>query len=144
LDRIAPLRHAVGDRAFLRALHFLQENGRVDLEVAALRDHDVRTFLQLVQESGNSSYRWLQNCVSAHAGAEQGIPLALALAERFIRRSGGACRVHGGGFAGTIQVFLPTAEIEEFRAAMETAFGPGCVKALRVRAEGSKEVMSVE
>jgi galactokinase len=141
LNAIPILRKRAGDRAILRALHYLQENERVDLEVAALRSRDMRRFLQIIQESGDSSYRWLQNCVSGHAGTEQGIPLALAIAERFTRRSGGACRVHGGGFAGTIQVFLPDGELESFRSAMESVFGPGSVKVLRVRSQGSHEVV---
>jgi len=144
LGKLAELRSKTGDRAILRALHYLQENRRVDLEVAALRGGDMREFLRLVQESGDSSYKWLQNCVAAHPDAQQGIPLALALAEKFIRESGGACRVHGGGFAGTIQGFLPSAALDDFRSMMEAVFGPGCVKVLRVRSEGSREVMSNE
>ncbi|MBZ5496902.1 MAG: galactokinase [Acidobacteriia bacterium] len=140
LNNLAGLRAGVGDRAILRALHFLKENQRVDLQVAALRNKDMQGFLELIEESGNSSYRWLQNCVSARAGTEQGIPLALALAEGFVRRCGGACRVHGGGFAGTIQVFIPCACADEFRTLMESAFGSGCVKILRVRPQGALEL----
>jgi galactokinase len=134
--RLAQLRERVGDRAILRALHFLQENLRVDLQVAALRRQDMPEFLRLIRESGDSSYRWLQN-VTAHSWTEQGIPLALALAEEFVRCGTGACRVHGGGFAGTILVFLPHAQVNEFRKLMESAFGSGCVKSLRVRSQGS-------
>jgi galactokinase len=140
LGRVDGLRARVGDRAILRALHYLDENNRVDLEVAALRDHDMRAFLQLVRESGESSYQMLQNCISPHSGAEQGIPLALALAGRFIRRSGGACRVHGGGFAGTIQAFVPDTEVDAFRAVMEPVFGAGSVKLLRIRPGGTTEI----
>ena len=140
LGRVDGLRARAGDRAILRALHYLDENNRVDLEVAALRDHDMRAFLQLVRESGESSYQMLQNCISPHSGAEQGIPLALALADRFIRRSGGACRVHGGGFAGTIQAFVPDTEVDAFRAVMEPVFGAGSVKPLRIRRWGTTEI----
>ena len=141
LSRLAELRAAAGDRAILRALHFLQENRRVDLQVEALRNNDMAEFLRLVRESGDSSYRWLQNCVSPHAGTEQGIPLALALAERFVRDGAGACRVHGGGFAGTILAFLPAVCLGDFQAVMESAFGPGCVKRLRIRTQGSMEIV---
>lgn len=140
LSRLAELRSSVGDRAILRALHFLHENRRVDLQAEALRKRDMQGFLRLVGESGSSSFRWLQNCFTPHAVREQGIPLALALAEEFIRRYEGACRVHGGGFAGTILVFLPRARVEEFRSLMESVFGSGCVKVLRVRPQGSMEI----
>lgn len=140
LGRLAELRASVGDRAVLRALHFLQENRRVDSQVEALRSNDLPRFLRLIAESGSSSYRWLQNCVVAGSGSEQGIPLALALAEAFIGKCGGACRVHGGGFAGTILAFLPHNAVAGFRALMESAFGEGCVKTLRVRSQGSLEM----
>jgi galactokinase len=141
LSRLTELRASVGDRAILRALHFLHENHRVDLQAEALRKRDMQGFLQLVGESGSSSFRWLQNCFTPRAVTEQGIPLALALAEEFIRRYEGACRVHGGGFAGTILVFLPRARVEEFRLLMESVFGSGCVKVLRVRSQGSIEIL---
>ncbi len=137
---LAALRTSAGDRAILRALHFLQENQRVDLQVEALRRQDMPGFLQLIVESGSSSYRWLQNCINTREEREQGIPLALALTEKFVRRWGGACRVHGGGFAGTILVFIPTAHIGAFQGMMEPVFGTGCVKVLRVRSKGSMEV----
>ncbi len=140
LNRLAELRSIVGDRAILRALHFLQENRRVDLQADALCHNDIQFFFRLIEESGNSSYRWLQNCIRSSSSTEQGIPLALALAEGFIRRCGGACRVHGGGFAGTILVFLPHAQVAEFRALMESVFGLGCVKTLKVRSRGSLKI----
>jgi galactokinase len=140
LGKLAELRRRAGDRAVLRALHFLGENERVDSEVAALRAGNLPDFLRLVRESGDSSYKWLQNCVAAQAGAQQGIPIALALAEKFLHKSGGACRVHGGGFAGTIQVFLPSLAISEFCILMESAFGAGCVKVLSIRPHGSREI----
>jgi galactokinase len=140
LSRLTDLRSSVGDRAILRALHFLHENHRVDLQAEALRKKDMQGFLRLVGESGSSSFRWLQNCFTPRAVTEQGIPLALALAEEFIRRYEGACRVHGGGFAGTILVFLPRARVEEFRSLMESVFGSGCVKTLRVRPQGSIKI----
>jgi galactokinase len=140
LSRIAELRSAAGVRAILRALHVLEVNHRVDRQVESLRRGNIREFLRLIEESGNSSYRWLQNCVAPGVGHEQGIPLALALAEGFLRGCGGACRVHGGGFAGTILAFLPRGELGSFTALMESAFGSGCVRALQVRAQGSLEL----
>jgi galactokinase len=141
LSRLTELRSSVGDRAILRALHFLHENRRVDLQAEALRKGDMQGFLRFVRESGSSSFRWLQNCSMPRAVKEQGIPLALALAEEFIGGDEGACRVHGGGFAGTILVFLLRARVEEFRSLMESVFGSGCVKVLRVRAQGSMEIL---
>jgi galactokinase len=144
LSRLAELRASVGDRAVLRALHFLHENQRVDLQAEALRKRDMGGFLRLVRESGSSSFRWLQNCATPRAAKEQGIPLALALAEEFIGRHEGACRVHGGGFAGTILAFLPRARVGEFRSLMESVFGLGCVRVLRVRPQGSMEIPAVK
>lgn len=141
LGRLGELRKQVGDRAILRALHFLQENRRVDLQADALRTGDMEMFLRLIEESGSSSHRWLQNCLVPCAPKEQGIPLALALAEDFVRRHGGACRVHGGGFAGTILAFLPRAHVESFRYLMESAFGHGCARILQVRTQGSIELL---
>ena len=91
MHHLPALRASVGDRAILRALHFLRENRRVDLQVEALRRRDLPGFLRLVADSGASSYRWLQNCVRSGTGTEQGIPLALALAEEFVQNWGGAC-----------------------------------------------------
>ena len=139
-SHLAELRAGVGDRAILRALHFLQENQRVDLQVEALRRQDMAAFLRLVEESGSSSFRWLQNCINTREEREQGIPLALALTEGFVRRCGGACRVHGGGFAGTILVFVPIANVDEYQELMESAFASGCVKILSVRSNGTLEI----
>jgi galactokinase len=140
LGNLPGLRAHVGDRAILRALHFLRENLRVDLQADALRKSDIECFLRLVGESGISSYRWLQNCISPHTGSEQGIPLALALAEDFVEKWGGACRVHGGGFAGTILAFIPRESAGGFRVLMESVFGPGTVSSLHVRSQGGIEI----
>jgi len=139
-DALPELRRRAGDRAVLRALHFLQENERVDLQVSALQKSDLDGFLRLVAESGNSSFRWLQNCQRPGSAAEQGVALGLVLSEGFVRRSGGACRVHGGGFAGTILVFLPAEETAAFQSLMESVFGPGCLKDLRIRPQGTVEI----
>lgn len=137
IRRMRKLRPAVGDRAILRALHFLEENDRVENQAAALEKGDFALFLELVQESGNSSLRWLQNCFSPGDTAHQGIMLALALTEKYNKESRvGACRVHGGGFAGTIQVFLPNHVIADYIRSMEPVFGKECVKVLNTRALG--------
>lgn len=138
LKNIHELRSHAGDRAVLRALHFLEENARVDRQVAALRSGDFAAFLREVNASGQSSMRWLQNCFSPQNVAEQGIALALAFTEDYLTKIGaGACRVHGGGFAGTIQVFLPASHVHAYKKLLESIFKQGCVQALNIRVVGS-------
>jgi len=138
---VRDLRKKVGDRAVLRALHFLDDNRRVEAQVEALRKNDFRKFLRIVNESGNSSFRWLQNCYTPRNVEEQGVSLALALTERYLEEIGrGACRVHGGGFAGTIQVFLPKKHVRKYVALMESAFTGGCVKELSIRMVGTVQL----
>ncbi len=135
------LRAQVGDRALLRAFHFLRENERVLQQVEALKENRFETFLKLVNESGNSSFKWLQNVFTARNPEEEGVALALAISEDFIAEKGsGACRVHGGGFAGTIQVFLPQENVKEYTRRVESVFGDGCVNVLNIRSLGSVEV----
>ncbi|MCR5122993.1 MAG: galactokinase [Ruminococcus sp.] len=136
---IPELRAALGDRAVLRAMHFFNENERVEGQAAALRARDLRRFFELVNESGNSSYKYLQNIYSAAHSDEQGLALALFTAEDVLRGDG-ACRVHGGGFAGTIQAFVPEDKLGYFRRRMETVFGKGSVYVLSVRPFGGTEV----
>lgn len=137
IPEIAHLRKTVGDRAILRAMHFLEENERVTQQVAALESGNFQVFLQLVRASGDSSNRWLQNSFTPQNVHEQGITLALALSERYINQIGvGACRVHGGGFAGTIQVFIPTSYVSEYVALLDSAFGNGSVNVLQIRNQG--------
>lgn len=132
------LRKGVGDRAIVRALHFLRENERVDHQIRALEQGDFVRFLTLVQESGNSSFKWLQNIYSTKNVKEQGITLALALTEQYIADiHAGACRVHGGGFAGTILVFLPNHRVEDYIRQIEPVFGQGCVLDLSIRQYGT-------
>jgi galactokinase len=140
-DNIVRLRQEVGDRAILRTLHFLHENDRVLQQAAALKARDIEAFLELVRASGDSSCRLLQNCFSPAASREQGIMLALALSEDFLRRAGGgACRVHGGGFAGTIQSWVPGHSIGAYEQLMNDTFGKGSVIALRIRGTGTTEI----
>jgi galactokinase len=146
------LRAKCGDRAVLRALHFIQENARVEEEVAALKENDFPRFLSLIQESEDSSYRFLQNVALPGSIREQNIPVCLALTEAFFRERRlnvplrrGASRVHGGGFAGVIQVFLPQEETEAYTAWMHKALGytgagPSPVFIMSIRPRGLVEI----
>ena len=146
LSRIADVREAAGDRAVLRALHFFSENRRVDEMLAALENLHTQpaaleTFLALVRDSGASSAELLQNIHSPENTREQGVGIALALSKRFF--SGGrpgVSRVHGGGFAGTIQTYLPLERLDEYRALMEGVFGNKAVTVLRIRQSGAAEL----
>ena len=144
LEKIPCIREQDGDRAVLRGLHFLQENERVSSEVTALESGDFKGFLKLVEASGNSSFKWLQNIFTTKNVAEQGISLALALTEIYINEIGeGACRVHGGGFAGTIQVFLPDNNVVEYIKEMEQIFGEDSVQVLKIRSIGTTHLNSI-
>jgi galactokinase len=141
LAHMQQLRKEVGDRAILRTLHFLSENERVTRQVAALRRGDYPGFFRLVSESGDSSSKWLQNGYSPASVREQGIMLALAITEQFLKQAGaGACRVHGGGFAGTIQVWLPRSAVAGYRKLLEPVFGENSVIELRIRPLGAVEI----
>ncbi|MBN1155286.1 galactokinase [candidate division KSB1 bacterium] len=138
IDNMKALRKKVGDRAILRVLHFLGDNQRVLEQVDTLEQDRFDLFLQLVTESGNSSNKWLQNCYTIKDPTEQGVNLALALSEQYIHRCGhGACRVHGGGFAGTIQVFLHNEHIAGFLKMMQPVFGDSAVRVLNIRSVGT-------
>ena len=106
ISRASEIRCALGDRAFLRALHFIRENDRVNSAKDALSAKDISRFLGLVTRSGESSFKYLQNVYTTQNVEEQGLSLALALADGYLSSRQGACRVHGGGFAGTVQVFV--------------------------------------
>lgn len=140
IDAIPALREQVGDRAVLRALHFFAENRRVAAQKAALMNGDLDTFFENVIASGRSSFCYLQNVYTTKNVTEQGLSLALCLAERVLSGKRAAWRVHGGGFAGTIQAFVPTEDVEMFRAVMDAAFGEGRCMVLRVRPEGALRV----
>lgn len=139
-DNVTAIRNAAGDRAILRAMHFFRDNERVPAAVAALRDNDVRTYLRLVNESGDSSWMLLQNCFTMLRPGEQGITLAIALTREFLRSHGaedGAARVHGGGFAGTVQAYIPLNLEREYQSYMQRIFGEGCVTPLSIRNVGA-------
>jgi galactokinase len=137
-DQIKSLREVIGDRAILRAIHFLEENKRVEKLIFALNKNDFEEFLSLVNESGNSSYKYLQNIYTPQNVNEQSVSLALAMSDIFIREKGkGACRVHGGGFAGTILVFLPEELIEGYKSYISKIFKEDSVKVLSIRHYGA-------
>ena len=138
IQQIPRLRREAGDRAVLRAMHFLREDRRVVQQVDALEKGDFNRFLKLVNESGNSSWKRLQNCYTVKNPHEQGITLALSLTEDFLNRAdAGACRVHGGGFAGTILVFMPNELLNEYIELIENIFGNSSVTVLTIRTYGT-------
>ena len=185
MTRLPELRKAVGDRAVLRALHFFNENRRVDAMLETLQEmnapslepmkdanappvkkvvkvdeyakSEMEGFLALVRESGDSSWELLQNIFSTKNPGEQGLALALALTRNFLEDQGdssmrdgrlaaltrymgqGACRVHGGGFAGTIQAYIPMDRLDDYRKLMEGVFGVGTLTVLRIRQLGAVE-----
>lgn len=140
LEKAAELRAKHGDRALLRAVHFLKENERVGKQVDALRENDFSRFLKLVIESGESSYCYLQNVYSCSKPKEQGLSVALCLAEDLLSDKGGAWRVHGGGFGGTTQNFVPLSMLESFQNRMEAVFGAGSCHVLSIRPYGGIEI----
>ena len=137
LKAMPALRSEIGDRAILRAMHFLSENDRVESAKAALRSGNIGEFFRNVRASGNSSYKFLQNVFTTQNVSEQGLSLALCLTEEFLDTHAGACRVHGGGFAGTIQAFIKNTDVEEYRALMDSVFGEGATMPLFVRPLGA-------
>ena len=140
---IPALRKACGDRAVMRCIHFYQENARVPKQVAALKAGDFDTFLSLVKQSGYSSYMYLQNVIPAGYKAHQDVAVALALAEHYLKGRG-AYRVHGGGFAGTIQAFVPFDILDEFVAGMDSVLGEGACHVLSIRPHGGVPAIPAE
>ena len=135
IKNAAKLREKLGDRAVLRALHFVDENDRVDMAADALKDNDFDAFLTAVKASGRSSFMYLQNIYTNQNPTEQGLSLALCICDGLLK-SDGAYRVHGGGFGGTILAFVPVKKIAEFQKTMDDVFGLDACKVLGVRAEG--------
>ena len=138
---IPALREKFGDRAILRAFHFICENKRVQAQTACLKAGDLGGFFDGVLASGNSSFRYLQNVYTTKNVREQGLSLALALAEQYLSDRGGAWRVHGGGFAGTTQAFVKNEDVPGYRALMDGAFGEGACIVLHVRPVGAGKVL---
>ncbi len=135
---LAQLREQFGDRAVLRAYHFYKENARVPRQVAALKQGNFEEFLKLVKESGYSSYMYLQNVIPAGYREHQDVALSLALCE-FYLEGRGAYRVHGGGFAGTVQAFVPVDLLDRFRAGIDAVLGEGACHVLSIRPQGGVE-----
>ena len=144
LAAIPRLRESLGDRAILRALHFVEENRRVLAQREALEKGDLEGFFDGVLASGRSSFCYLQNVYTTKNVTEQGLSLALCLAERTLSGERAAWRVHGGGFAGTVQAFVPLSQVEELRRVMDGAFGEGSCKVLSIRPAGAIRVFDEE
>ena len=137
----AKIRAEVGDRALLRALHFVSENERVSAQKSALLREDLDAYFAGVIASGRSSYCYLQNVYTTKNVAEQGLSTALCISERFLADKRAAWRVHGGGFAGTIQCYVPTQYVEDYRALMDGVFGEGNCIVLRIRPVGATRIL---
>ena len=131
-EKIADVRKAAGDRAVLRAIHFFNENRRVQLQVRALKNDNYGAFLRYVNESGMASWTLLQNVVPLGAAQHQDMALTLALCQQLLAGEG-AVRVHGGGFAGTALAFVPNDRFEQFRIKIEAAIGVNAVHKLTIR-----------
>ena len=140
---IPELRKSCGDRAVMRAIHFYQENARVPKQVAALKAGDFDAFLQLVKQSGYSSYMYLQNVIPAGYKQHQDVAVALALCEHYLNGRG-AYRVHGGGFAGTVQAFVPFDILDAFVAGMDAVLGKGACHVLSIRPQGGVPAVCAE
>lgn len=135
------IRKTCGDRALLRAFHFFEENKRVDKQVAALENGNKEAFLREITASGNSSWKWLQNCYLNETPDDQAITCALSLTELFLSGIGdGACRVHGGGFAGVIAAFVPKKYTEEYTRYINKALGEGSAFVMHIRSQGAVRV----
>lgn len=137
LENIPALREFAGDRAIMRAIHFQNENKRVEEQIKALKSGDIDAFFRGVIASGNSSFKYLQNVYTTKNVAEQGLSLALCLADKVLSGKKAAYRVHGGGFAGTIQIFAKDSDLLEVKEVMDSAFGKGATTILRIRPHGA-------
>ena len=140
LAEIHALRKSLGDRCVLRALHFIIENERVQKEVDALKKGNIKQFLVLVKASGDSSYKYLQNVYSGKDLKNQNVSVALMISEMLLEDAG-VSRVHGGGFAGTIQAFVKKEYVPEYKRGMDTVFGDGACSDLRIRKYGGIKVI---
>ena len=140
IEKSAEIREKAGDRALLRAIHFVNENVRVQQEVAALKAEDFDGFLKVVKASGDSSYKFLQNVYTNHDVQHQNVSIALAISESVLGNNG-VCRVHGGGFAGTIQAFVKNEAVAEYKAVMDQVFGKDACNVLKIRKYGGMKVL---
>ena len=141
VNHISFLREMTGDRAILRAMHFYTECRRTEDLCAAIEAGDKEMFLKKIVESGHSSYEYLQNAYVASDIRNQPMAVALSVAQSFLQDIGGAWRLQGGGFAGSIQCFVPVEKLEEFVKYMEIVLGEGCCKVIALRSAGAVKVM---
>ena len=132
ISNVPKIREKIGDRAIMRAYHFITENERVINQINALKNNDIKKYLNLMNESGLSSFMYLQNCFSITSSKNMGVALALTLTKDFLNGDG-ACRVHGGGFAGTIQSLIPLNRVEEYTKLMDSIFGEKSAIKIKVR-----------
>ena len=137
--QLPALRKKCGDRAVMRAIHFYQENARVPQQVAALKEGNFDKFLSLVKQSGYSAYMYLQNVIPAGYKEHQDVGVSLALCEHYLNGRG-AYRVHGGGFAGTVQAFVPFDILDEFKSGIDAVLGKGACHVLSIRPQGGVEM----
>ena len=139
-EKSAEIREKAGDRAYLRALHFVNENVRVQQEVAALKNGKFEEFLSVVKASGDSSFKYLQNVYTNHDVRYQNVSIALAISDTILGDDG-VCRVHGGGFAGTIQAFVRNEVVEKYKKNMDHIFGESSCNVLKIRKFGGMKVI---
>ena len=140
LSNAVALREKTSDRAILRAIHFAKENERVKGGAEALKKNDTDTFLEYIRESGNSSFEYLQNVYSVKDTSSQSLSLALAISSCVLDKKKEAYRVHGGGFAGTIQAFVLNENVSKYKAAMESVYGADSCHVLKIRKYGGIKV----
>ena len=132
ISNASKIREKIGDRALMRAYHFITENERVVNQIASLKNNDIKKYLNLMNESGLSSFMYLQNCFSITSSKNMGVALALMITKDFLKGDG-ACRVHGGGFAGTIQALIPLNRVEEYIKLMDFVFGDKSAIKIKIR-----------
>nr|MCR4649289.1 galactokinase [Lachnospiraceae bacterium] len=135
------IREKAGDRAMLRAIHFINENERVKEGVKALKENDTKEFLKLIRLSGHSSFEYLQNVYASADTKNQNISLALAVSDSVLDKENESFRVHGGGFAGTIQAFVKNENVAKYKEAMQKLFGEDSCHVLKIRKYGGIRVM---
>lgn len=140
LTGLNQVREAAGDRAALRALHFVEENERVKQEVSTLKSGDFLTFLNTVKASGDSSFKYLQNVYTNHDIQHQNMSIALAISDALLGANG-VSRVHGGGFAGTIQAFVKNEAVADYRKGIDHIFGEGSCHILKIRKYGGRRIL---
>ena len=140
LDNITELRAKAGDRAVLRAIHFVEEDARVTEGVNALKENDLQKFLKVIRASGNSSFKYLQNVYTSSDVKTQNVSIALAVSDAVLEDDE-CSRVHGGGFAGTIQAFVKNENTDKYRQAMDKIFGEGSCRILKIRKYGGIKVL---